>query len=103
MEYVFKLRQDIYFQDDSCFPNGKGRQVIADDVIYAIKRLADPAVQSTGYWLVAGKIKGIDAFFNRAAAAGKADYNWEIEGLKAVDQNTLKITLTEPSRLSSMS
>jgi ABC-type transport system substrate-binding protein len=96
MEYVFTLRDDIYFQDDPCFPGGKGRRVVAEDVIYAIKRLADPAVLSTGYWLVAGKIKGIDAFFNRAAAAGKADYAWEIEGLKAIDHRTLRVALTEP-------
>ena len=96
MEYQFKLRPDIFFQDDPCFPGGKGRRVTADDVIYAIKRLADPAVQSTGYWLVSGKIKGVDAFFNRAVAAGKADYVWEIEGLKALDDQTLKVTLTEP-------
>ena len=96
MEYRFKLRPDVFFQDDPCFPGGRGRRLTADDVIYAIKRLADPAVQSTGYWLVAGKIKGIDAFFNRAVAAGKADYSWEIEGLKALDDQTLKVTLTEP-------
>lgn len=96
MEYVFKLRDDIYFQDDPCFPGGKGRRVTSQDVIYSIKRLADPAVQSTGYWLVAGKIKGIDAFFKKAAKAGKADYSRGIEGLKAVDDCTLKIVLTEP-------
>ncbi|HVN96819.1 MAG TPA: ABC transporter substrate-binding protein [Syntrophorhabdaceae bacterium] len=95
MEYTFTLRDDIYFQDDPCFPQGKGRRVTALDVVYAIKRLADPAVQSTGYWLVANKIKGIDAFFKKAAAAGKADYSQEIEGLKAVDDRTLRITLTE--------
>lgn len=96
MEYVFTLRDDIYFQDDPCFPGGKGRPVTARDVIYAIKRLADPAVQSTGYWLVAGKIKGIDAFFKNATAKGRADYSEEIEGLTAIDERTLKITLTEP-------
>lgn len=96
MEYVFKLRNDIYFQDDPCFPGGKGRRVTANDVIYSIKRLADPAVRSTGYWLVAGKIKGINDFFNKAAATGKADYSLEIEGLKAIDDRTLKIILTEP-------
>ena len=69
MEYVFRLRNDIYFQDDPCFPGGKGRPVTAQDVIYSIKRLADPAVQATGYWLVAGKIKGLDEFFNRATGA----------------------------------
>lgn len=96
MEYIFKLRDDILFQDDPCFPGGKGRRVIANDVIYSIKRLADPAVQSTGYWLVVGKIKGIDDFFKKAAAAGKADYSQDVEGLKAIDDRTLKITLTEP-------
>jgi oligopeptide transport system substrate-binding protein len=96
MEYVFRLRDDIYFQDDPCFPGGKGRKVTADDVIYAIKRLADPAVRSTGYWLVAGKIKGIDDFFNKAAKTGKADYAKDIEGLQVVDELTLKIVLTEP-------
>ena len=96
MEYIFKLRDDIFYQDDPCFPGGKGRRVIANDVIYSIKRLADPSVQSTGYWLVAGKIKGIDDFFKKAAAAGKADYSQDVEGLKAIDDRTLKITLTEP-------
>ena len=96
MEYVFRLRNDIYFQDDPCFPGGKGRPVTAQDVIYSIKRLADPAVQATGYWLVAGKIKGLDEFFNRAVAGGKADYAMDIDGLKALDDRTLKIILTEP-------
>ncbi len=48
MEYTFRLRDDIYFQDDPCFPGGKGRRVTANDVIYAIKRLADPAVAVDG-------------------------------------------------------
>jgi oligopeptide transport system substrate-binding protein len=96
MEYVFRLRADIHFQDDPCFPGGKGRPVTARDVIYAIKRLADPAVRSTGYWLVAGKIMGIDDFADKSAAAGKADYSREVEGLKAIDDRTLKIVLTEP-------
>jgi ABC-type transport system substrate-binding protein len=96
MEYTFRLRDDAYFQDDPCFPGGKGRRVTSKDVIYAIKRLSDPAVQATGYWLVAGKIKGIDDFFKNASARGKADYALDIEGLKAPDDRTLVITLTEP-------
>ena len=96
MEYIFRLRDDIYFQDDPCFPGGKRRRVTANDVVYSIKRLADPAVKSTGYWLVAGKIKGIDDFFKKAAATGKADYSQDVEGLKVIDERTLKIVLTEP-------
>ncbi len=96
MEYTFHLKDDVYFQDDPCFPHGSGRRVKAQDVVYAIKRLADPVVQSTGWWLVQGKIKGIDAFFKQAAASGKADYASEVEGLACPDDRTLKITLTEP-------
>jgi len=96
MEYVFRLRDDIYFQDDPCFPEGKGRRVTAHDVIYAIKRLADPAVRSTGFWLVSGKIKGLDDFFKQAAKAGRADYAKDVEGLQAIDDKTLRIVLTEP-------
>ena len=96
MEYTFHLKDDVYFQDDPCFPNGLGRRVTSHDVEYSIKRLADPAVQATGWWLVSGKIKGIDAFFKKAAAAGKADYREKIEGIACPDDRTLKITLTEP-------
>ena len=96
MEYTFRLKGDIYFQDDPCFPSGKGRPVTAQDVIYAMKRLADPAVQSTGLWLVAGKIKGFDAFAKKAESIGRVDYKDEIEGLQAPDNKTLKIILTEP-------
>jgi ABC-type transport system substrate-binding protein len=97
MEYTVHLRDDVYFQDDPCFPGGKGRKVTSKDVVYAIKRLADPTVQSTGWWLVSGKIKGIDAFASKATTAGKADYSQDIEGITCPDDLTLKITLTEPN------
>ena len=29
--FRFKLRKDILFQDDECFPDGKGRTVVAED------------------------------------------------------------------------
>ena len=95
MEYTFHLRDDVYYQDDRCFPGGKGRRATSRDVVYAIKRLADPKSQATGWWLVSGKIKGLDAFFKKAAAAGSADYSQEIEGLSCPDDLTLKVTLTE--------
>ena len=96
MEYIFRLRNDVYFQDDPCFPGGKGRRVTVHDIIYSIKRLADPATQSTGFWLVSGRIKGIDGFAKEAAEKGAADYTKEIEGLVAIDDLTLKIILMEP-------
>ena len=33
MTYTFKLREDVVFQDDPCFPDGKGRRVTGEDFI----------------------------------------------------------------------
>lgn len=38
-KYVFHLRQDVYFHDNPCFPDGKGRKVKAYDFEYSFNRL----------------------------------------------------------------
>src|SRR5262245_22966635 len=49
LTYTFKIR-DAVFQDDVCFPGGKGRKVTAHDFVWCWKRLmAVPS--STGSWI----------------------------------------------------
>ncbi|HVA98315.1 MAG TPA: ABC transporter substrate-binding protein, partial [Bacteroidia bacterium] len=38
-EYIFHLRNDVYFQDDSIFPKGIGRKVVASDFVHSFFRL----------------------------------------------------------------
>lgn len=40
--YTLRLRENIFFQDDPSFPNGKGRKVTAADVVYCFSRLGKP-------------------------------------------------------------
>ena len=71
MNYTFRLRDDIYFQDDPCFPGGKGRcSNYARRHLCLIKRLADPAVQVTGYSACGGEDKDMDVFFKKAGRPG---------------------------------
>jgi len=49
--YTFHLRTDVFFQDNACFTNGKGRTVNASDVVYSLKRIMDPKVASPGAWI----------------------------------------------------
>lgn len=37
--YTFTLKNNIYFHDDPCFENGKGRKMTAEDVIYCFNKL----------------------------------------------------------------
>ncbi len=93
--YVFKLRKGIFFQDHKAFPNGLGRELVANDVIYSWKRLADPANTSEAYFVIDGKIKGLSDWAAKIAK-GKATYDTPVEGLQAKDSHTLVVTLDKP-------
>ena len=95
LTHTFKLKKGIRFQDDPAFPGGKGREVTAEDFVYSWKRLADPRNQSEGFWIFDEKIKGLNEWVN-AVKQEKANYDTPIEGLQAVDKQTLVIKLTKP-------
>lgn len=46
--YVFFLRSDVYFHNNSCFKDSIGRKVIANDFKYSFDRLYDSKVSSAG-------------------------------------------------------
>ncbi len=73
LTYTFRLRDGIRFQDDPCFPDGKGRAATAEDIVYSLGRLSDPANHSSGKWTM--------------------DY---VKSLRAVDARTVVIELKQP-------
>ncbi len=97
LDYTFRLRRGVFFQDDPCFraSAGLGRELTAADFVYAIKRVADVKVASTGYWAFRGRVAGLDEFRARSVQ-GQIDYGADVEGLKALDRYTLRIRLTRP-------
>ncbi len=94
--YTFKIRKGIYFHDNPCFPDGKGRELVAGDIAYSIKRVADVKNVSSGFWAYNKRIKGINAFHDASKSKESTDYGMVVEGLKVPDSHTLQITLTEP-------
>lgn len=91
LSYTFRIRDDARFSDDPAFPEGAGRPVTVHDLIYSLKRHFDPNQRSQGAWLWSDRIRGLDAWGENGA-----DYGKPVEGLEAVDDHTLTITLTEP-------
>lgn len=51
LSYRFFLRMDVHFHDNACFRGGKGRRVVASDVVYSFNRLRDPQLASPGAWI----------------------------------------------------
>ncbi|NTS41239.1 ABC transporter substrate-binding protein [Flavisolibacter sp. BT320] len=60
--YTFFLRDDVFFHDDACFPDGKGRRMTASDVAYSFNRIIHPATASPGSWVFNGKVDSLQGF-----------------------------------------
>ncbi len=93
--WTIRLKKGLYFAPDSAF-NGKQRELVMADYVYAIKRLMDPKLRSAWSWLIEGKIAGLDALANQARKTGQFDYDTPVAGLELLDRYTLRIHLNAP-------
>ncbi len=90
--WSFPLRRDVRFHPDDCFPGPeRTRTVVAGDLVFAWKRLADPRTKSGAWWMLAERIVGLDAW-----RAEGADYARPVPGLVARDDHTFELRLTRP-------
>ena len=60
--FTFHLRTDVYFHDDPVFPGGKGRKLVAADVVYSFNRILDKSTASPGAWIFNGKVDSLQPF-----------------------------------------
>jgi len=94
--WTIRIKSGIYFADDPVF-KGKKRELTAQDYVYSLKRHWDPKNKSQQLYLVDGRVPGMDALRKAALAGGKFDYDREVEGVKAIDRYTYRVTFNEPN------
>ena len=118
--FRFRLKKGVRFHDDPCFPDGKGREMVADDVFYSFKRMADKRNSPKAWWLLQDTIVGFDqwrtdqnaadekrqAFIEEKKEAGKEDsesaapigfdYDAPVEGMKKINDYEFEILLKQP-------
>ncbi len=75
--YTFLLRNDVYFHDNACFENGKGRKVIAKDFVFSFNRLFD------------SKVSSATTLLDKIDRGEKSNY----KGFVAINDSTFKIYL----------
>lgn len=91
LTYTIRIKRGVYFTDDPAFEGGIGRELVAEDIVYSLKRHFDPSQRPAGAWLWQGRIVGLDEW----KAAG-SDYGKEVEGLRALDRYTVQFKLVKP-------
>jgi len=96
LTYHFKLKQGVHFQDDECFPDGKGRELVASDVFYSWKRMANDKNNPNGWWLFENTYVGFDDYRSAQNKAEKFDYDAPVDGFKIINDHEFSVTLIEP-------
>ncbi|WP_210530148.1 ABC transporter substrate-binding protein [Rubellimicrobium arenae] len=79
LTYTFHLRPGVKFHN--------GREMTAEDVVYSLSRVTNPATQSPGAGFF-GMIEGFDAMMDGSATT--------LSGVTAVDPQTVQIKLSRP-------
>jgi peptide/nickel transport system substrate-binding protein len=77
LEYRFHLRDDVFFHDNDAFSQGKGRRMIASDIVYSFNRIINPATASPGAWIFNERVDSLEPF-------------------KAIDDTTFVLKLRQP-------
>ncbi|HUM50442.1 MAG TPA: ABC transporter substrate-binding protein [Chitinophagales bacterium] len=93
--YTFYLRKGVFYHDDACFPNGKGRELKAQDVKFCFDRLCyhNPA-DNQGFWIFKDVVKGASEYDsltskNIIPATG-------VSGVRVLNDSTVEVELEKP-------
>ena len=94
--WTIRLRPGIFFADDPAF-KGRPRELVAEDYVYSIKRIYDPATKSPSLsTLEEDGLLGLAELREKALREKKPfDYATPVPGLRALDRYTLQFRLPE--------
>ena len=93
--FTFHIRKGVKFQNDSCFPDGKGRDVTARDFQYCFNRLCTSFPENQMFWLFKDKVKGANEYHK--STIDKKPLAEGVSGVKVMDDYTLEIDLLFPN------
>ncbi len=79
--YTFFIRHNVYFHDNECFPNHKGRELVAEDIAYCFRLLQQKSKLNRGYELFKNMFVQED----------------ESMGIKAISKYKVEFNLKKPN------
>ncbi len=94
-QYTFFLREGVRFHDDKAFPDGRGPEVTANDVVRCFTQNCTRGIGDGVFWLFQDRVEGANAYY---AATSKGETpEGGVKGIVALDDHTVRISLVHPS------
>ncbi len=95
--YEFNLKRGVFFHDNPCFTDGKGREVKAGDVAYCFTRLCTKNINNQHFSIFENTLKGAKEYYVASGDGKIPDFN--VEGIHVIDDYTVELHLTKPNSL----
>ncbi len=97
--YTFHLRTDVFFHDNPCFPDGKGKRMTARDVKFSLTNSLDARAQTLGAEFFTSCVLGAREFYDATIEAVRKKQEprvSDVSGFVVKDDSTFIIRLKEP-------
>lgn len=93
--WTFYIRKGVKFQDDPCFPDGKGREINAHDFKYCFDKLCEVSPENQQFGVTfTQRVEGADEYFQ--STVDKKPLAGGVSGVKVIDDYTIQISLKYP-------
>ena len=87
---TFHLNNDAYFQDDKCFPDGKGTKITTKDIKFTFELLATPSDFNFYFGtILKDRVLGANDFYNKKTKT--------LSGLRIINDSTFEFLLEQPN------
>jgi oligopeptide transport system substrate-binding protein len=94
-QWIFHIRKGVKFHDDACFPDGKGRELTADDFKFCFEKLCTSSPENQHFGdTFKDRVVGADEYFQ--STIDKKPLAGGVSGIKIIDDHTLQINLINP-------
>lgn len=90
--FDFHLRAGVFFHDDAAFQDGQGRELTAEDVVRCFTLICTKGPGDGTFWLFQDRVLGANEHYRSGAGP-----EVPVEGIKLVDERTVRITLAQAS------
>ena len=98
MIYTIYLKRGVFFHDDPCFPDGKGRELTSADIEYCFTRICTQDINNQAFSSIfKGILLGADSYYD-LSAKGRVEGR-KCEGIRIVNKYTIQLVLTKPNSI----
>jgi len=92
--FDFKIRKGVKFHDNACFPDGKGRELVPQDVVWCLNQICRQSSHNQMFWLFQDRVLGANTLYSTSTKDPNTTET--VKGISLMPDGVIRIELTSP-------